>query len=117
MELKMHQQYIEDMVQRLTPVLKDKAKAEQILERYWSDKMAIVWEARDIHRAANELELALTNKEAITILKNLHDQHNAQLGLKWKDITTHIEAYVLGRKLTKREVKQFVQHDRLTIQH
>ena len=113
----MHQQYIEDMVQRLTPVLKDKAKAEQILERYWSDKMAIVWEARDIHRAANELELALTNKEAITILKNLHDQHNAQLGLKWEDLATTIEAYVLGRKLTKREVKQFVQHDRLTIQH
>ena len=112
----MHHQYIEDMVRKLTPVLKDKAKAEQILERYWSDKIAIVWDTEDVHRAANELELALTNKEAIAILKNLHEHHNPQLGLKWEDITTHIEEHVLGRKLTKREVNQFVHHDKLTIQ-
>lgn len=112
----MHHQYIEDMVRKLIPVLKDKAKAEQILERYWSDKMAIVWEARDVHRAANEREVALTNKEAITILKNLHEHHNAQSGIKWEDITTHIKEHVLGRKLTQREVRQFVHHDKLTIQ-
>ena len=112
----MHHQYIEDMVRKLAPVLKDKAKAEQILERYWSDKIAIVWDTEDVYRAANEREVALTNKEAITILKNLHEHHNPQLGLKWEDITAHIKAYVLGRKLTKREVNQFVQHDKLTIQ-
>jgi hypothetical protein len=116
MELKMHHQHIEDMARKLTPVLKDKAKAQNILTRYWRNKIAIVWETKDVHRAANEHEVALTEREAIQVLQTLHDQHNAQCGLKWEDITTNIKENVLGRKLTKREVKQFVQHDRLTIQ-
>jgi len=117
MELIMHNHHLEEMVRKLTPVLKDKAKAQKILTRYWRNKIAIVWETEDVHRAANEHEVALTEREAIRVLQTLHDQHNAQLGLKWEDITTHIEAYVLGRKLTKREVNQFVQYDKLTIQH
>lgn len=112
----MHHQYIEDMVRKLTPVLKDRAKAQKILTRYWRNKIAIVWETIDVHRAANEREVALTEKEAIQVLQTLHDQHNAQSGIKWEDITTHIEEHVLGRKLTRREVKQFVQHDKLIIQ-
>jgi len=116
MELTMHSQHIEDMVRKLTPVLKDKAKAQKILTRYWRNKIAIVWETIDVHRAANECEVALTEKEAIQVLQTLHNQHNAQCGLKWEDITTHIKENVLGRKLTQREVRLFVHHDKLTIQ-
>jgi hypothetical protein len=104
------------MVRRLGPVLKDKAKAQEILARYWRNKIALVWETDDVHKAANELEVALTEKEAIQVLQTLHEHHNAQYGLKWEDITTHIQDNVLGRKLTKREVKKFVQHDKLIIQ-
>jgi hypothetical protein len=50
------------------------------------------------------------------VLETLHRQHNPQLGLRWEDLTGHIEAYVLGRKLTKREVSEFVKQDKLTIQ-
>jgi hypothetical protein len=112
----MHTHHIDDMVRRLGPVLKDNAKAQQILTRYWRNKMALVWETEDVHRAANECEVALTEKEAMTVLETLHCQHNRQLGLRWEDITGHIEAHVLGRKLTRREVNQFVQHDKLIIQ-
>jgi hypothetical protein len=112
----MHHHHIEDMVRKLRPVLKDKERAHKILERYWSDKIALVWEVEDVHRAANELDLALTKQEAIKILQTLHSQHNAQCGLKWEDITTHIQDHVLGRKLTKREVELFVKKDILTVQ-
>jgi hypothetical protein len=112
----MHDHHIEEMVRRLKPVLTDKAKAHTILTRYWRNKMALVWEVEDVHRAANELELALTEKEAIRVLQTLHSQHNAQYGIRWEDITTHIQDNVLGRKLTKREVHGFVQHDKLTVQ-
>jgi len=115
-EVYMHNHHFVEMLKVLRPVLKNQQRAEQILTRYWRNKMAIVWETRDVHRAANEREVVLTNKEAITILKNLHEHHNPQLGLKWEDITTHIKEHVLGRKLTKREVNQFVHHDKLTIQ-
>jgi hypothetical protein len=91
-------------------------KAEQIVQRYYRDRITIVWKTIDVHRAANELRLALMEKEAMTVLETLHRQHNRQLGLRWEDLTGHIEAYVLGRKLTRREVSQFVKHDRLTIQ-
>ena len=112
----MHDHHIEDMVQRLGPVLKDKSKAKVILKRYWRTRMALVWMVEDVHRAANEREVALTNQEAIDVLQTLLNQHNSQYGIRWEDITTHIEDKVLGRKLTKAEVKRFVERDILTIQ-
>jgi hypothetical protein len=112
----MHNHHIEDMVRRLGPVLTDKAKANKILTRYWGDKIALVWQVEDVHRAANEKEVALTNDEAIQILQTLLQQHNAQLGLKWEDLTAHIEENGLGRNLTKREIHKFVHKDKLTIQ-
>ena len=112
----MHEHHIDDMVRRLKPVLKNTEKAKVILQRYWRTRMALVWETEDVHRAANELEVALTEKEAIQVLETLHRQHNAQYGIKWEDLTTHIEDKVLGRKMTKREVARFVHRDILTIQ-
>ena len=106
----------EELMQKLKSALKNNPRAVNILKRYMQDKVAIIWRTADVHRAANELEVALTEKEAMTVLETLHRQHNLQLGLRWEDLTGHIEAYVLGRKLTKREVSQFVKHDQLTIQ-
>jgi hypothetical protein len=114
--LSMHDHHIEDMVRRLGPVLTDKAKAHKILTRYWRNKIAIVWNTEDVHRAANELEVALTERQAVQVLDSLLDQHNAKYGLRWEDITTHIKDNVLGRKLTRPEVRRFVEQDILTIQ-
>ena len=111
----MHHYIIQAMVTALKPVLKDPAKAERILERFWTDKMALVWGVRDVHTAANEREVALTNQEAIKVLQELHHHHNKQTGLQWKDVTCYIEEYALGRKLTRRELKQFVEKNILTI--
>jgi hypothetical protein len=111
----MHEHYINDMIQRLKPVLKDPTKAKAILQRYWRAKMALVWEIEDVHRAANEREVALTKSEAIDVLETLHDQHNAQYGIRWDDLHTHIQDHVLGRKLTKKELKRFVEKDIITV--
>ena len=112
----MHDHLIKDMVRKLGPVLKDKARAQQILTQYWRNKMALVWETKDVHRAANELRLALTEREAISVLETLHRQHNPQLGLRWEDVIAHLEVHVLGRKLTQREVKEFVKRGKLFVQ-
>ena len=61
--------------------------------------MALVWDVQDVHTAANEREVALTNREAIKVLQELHHYHNKQYGLQWKDVTSYIEEYALGRKL------------------
>ena len=112
----MHETIINDMVARLKPVLKDVSKAKSILQRYWRTRMALVWMLADVHRAANEREVALTNREAINVLQQLFHQHNPQYGIKWEDLTTHIEDQALGRKLTRAELKHFVERDIITIQ-
>jgi hypothetical protein len=112
----MHEYIIEAMVKALKPALKNPVKAKHILERFWNDKMALVWDLRDIHTAANEREVALTNRQASKILQELHHYHNKQCGIKWVDVTSYIEEYALGRKLTKRELKRFVERNLLTIE-
>jgi|ERR1035437_4665589 hypothetical protein len=111
----MHDYIIEAMVKALKPVLKNPAKGKQILKRFWSNKMALVWDVRDVHTAANEREFALTNKQARDTLKDLFYHHDKQLGLRWSDLTSHIEEYDLGRKLTRAELKRFVEKNILTI--
>ena len=111
----MHDHIIQAMVKALRPTLKNPAKAKQILERFWSDKMALVWDVRDVHTAANEREVALTRREAIKVLQELHHHHNKQYGIKWEDLTSYIEEFVMGRKLTKAELKRFVEKNILTI--
>lgn len=112
----MHDHHIDGMVRKLKPVLKDPIQARVILQRYWRTRMALVWEVEDVHRAANERGVALTKIEALDVLQTLLNQHNQQYGIKWEDLTTHIEDRVLGRPLTKAEIRRFVKQDRLTVQ-
>ena len=115
MEDTMQDIYIKDMVRRLSPILKDKSRDERILKKCWRHKIALVWTTQQVHRAANEREVALTRREAVQVLQTLLHQHNPQLGLRWSDITGHIEENVLGRQLTRPEIKRFVEKDILTI--
>jgi hypothetical protein len=111
----MHHYIIEAMVKALKPLLKNPAKAKQILERFWTDKIALVWDVQAVRTEANEREVALTNQEAIKVLQELHHYHNKQTGLQWKDVTGYIEEGALGKKLTKAELKRFVEKNLLTI--
>ena len=112
----MHEHHLDDMVRRLKPVLKDPSKAKVILKRYWHTRMALVWEVADVHRAANERDRAMTDREAIAMLEALHKQHNAQYGIKWEDLWAYIELYMPGRALTKAELKRFIKQDLITVQ-
>jgi len=112
----MHEHHIDDMVRRLKPIIKDPLKAKSILKRYWKTRIALVWMIEDVHRTANERGVALTNPEAIDVLQTLLNQHNAQYGIKWEDLTAHIEDRVLGRKLTRTQLNRFVKRDILTVQ-
>ena len=65
----MHDHFIDQMVRKLTPVLKDPARAKTILKRYWKQKMALVWEVGDVHRAANERKRDLTPLPSVMITR------------------------------------------------
>ena len=112
----MHDHNIIEMLEVLAPALKSKRKAEAVLRNYWSDKIAIIWTTENVHRAANERENVLTEEEARTILTELHEHHNAQYGLQWKDLYDAIENSGFGRDITKEELSRFVHKEILAIQ-
>jgi hypothetical protein len=68
--------------------IRSRRKAERIIQRYFSNKIILVWKTEVVRRAANEQKVALTEKQAMSILETLHRQHNAPYGLKWEDITS-----------------------------
>jgi hypothetical protein len=111
----MQSEQIEGMVKALKPVLKNKSNGKSILERYWRDQMAIVWTIKDVHTAANEREMALTNREAREILQELLTHHNKQYGIRWEDLIALIDQSVAGRKLTRAALKRFINQNILTI--
>ena len=104
------------MVRKLTPSLKDPDQARKILNRFWTTKMALVWEVEDVHRAANERKRVLTPKEAVQVLETLHEQHNPQTGLKWADLWDPLDLYAPGRNMSRAELKRFVSKDIITVQ-
>ena len=111
----MHHYIIEAMVKALKPALKSPTRAKHILDQFWGDKMALVWDVREVHTAANQKGVALTNPKAIKVLQEMHHYHDKQCGIKWEDLACYIEEYALGRRLTQRELKRFGEQDLLTI--
>ena len=104
------------LLDALRPVLRDRKKAAAIMQRHWSDRIAFVWSIQDVLRAGNEKGLVLKKSEARRVLAELQHTHNKQYGIKWSDMTDLIEGWVLGRKIKKQELKQFIDRDIITIQ-
>ncbi len=112
----MHSEQIDGMLKVLRPGLKNSRKARTALERYWRNQMALVWTLQQVHRAANERSTALNNEEAREILQQLFRQHDAQYGVRWSDLTERIDQSGAGRKLTRRELRAFIENDQIIIQ-
>ena len=108
-------QLIETLLQHLRPSLRSVSKARQLLTDYWADRIALVWTTSDVHRAANEAKTVLTEQQARTILRTLHDDYRPQYGLEWADVTKAIENSGLGRDITARELHRLIHRDLLTI--
>ena len=107
---------ITELLDKLCPVLKSRRKARVLLDDYWADRIALIWTTQDVHRAANENRLVLTEAEARELLRDLHLHHNPQYGLRWSDVAEHIQQSGKSRDIRKRELHRFVHHDVLTIQ-
>ena len=107
---------VDALAKALKPVLKSQLKGKRILEKFWSDKAAIVWSVQDVFRAANERQLVLTRSEAKTILREFVASHSKYQGLEWWGLLQKLEVTSLGRKITKSELKRFIEKDVITIQ-
>ena len=108
-------QLIAELLQHLRPSLRSVSKARQLLTGYWADRIALVWTTNDVHRAANEARTVLTEQQARTLLRTLHNNHHPQHGLQWRDVSNAIADSGLGRDITVRELHRLIHRDQLTI--
>ncbi len=108
-------QLIAALLQHLRPALRSVTKAEHLLNDYWADKIALLWSTKEVHRAANESKTVLTEQQARTILRSLHDNYHAQYGLEWRDVSEAVKQSGLGRDIRKRELHRFIHRDVLVI--
>ena len=106
---------ITELLEKLGPTLKSRRNAKLLLDDYWADRIALIWSTQQVHRAANEKRLVLTEAEARELLRTLHLHHNPQYGLRWSDVAEHIQQSAQGRDIRQRELHRFLQHDVLTI--
>ena len=104
-----------ELLELLRPALKSCRRARLLLDDYWADRIALTWTTQQVHRAANEKRLVLTEAEARDLLRELHLHHNPQYGLRWSDVAEHIHQSAQGRDIRQRELPRFLHHDVLTI--
>ncbi len=110
------QKLITDLLNKLAPVLKSVSKADALLLDYFDDKIALIWTAEHIHRAANEQKTVLTEAEARRILTTLLKHYNPQYGLHWQDVVEAIQQSGFGRDMRRNELKRFIHKDEITIE-
>lgn len=67
--------------------------AKKVLEDYWSDKVAVVWEIDDILWKAQEDGKLVTEEEAKDVLNRMLNKHDATIGINWDTIGFYIEDY------------------------
>jgi len=90
----MYEHHIIDMIEVLTEngVIADsektKERAKEALDRYWTDRIAIVWHFSDIIDRAEEIGEDITENQALNVLEWLLQEHDANDGINWDVIDT-----------------------------
>ena len=67
-----------------------------ILHRYWQDKIAPVWQIDDLLEAALNIGKPITKADAIEVLKDLFEGHDAELGITWMTLEVALQEYHLA---------------------
>lgn len=75
----------------------NKEKARKALDKYWDDKIGIVWMAEDVLHRAKEIEKEITLEQAKEVLRICLSEHDANLGVCWETFDYWID-YVLDNE-------------------
>jgi hypothetical protein len=108
-------EHLEGMLRCLGREVRFPRKAKQCLERYWRDQAAVVWTVEQVHRAANERRLALTQTEARHLLHRFVTGFDPFVGQSWFTLLEFIQHSGSGRSLTPTELHRLLEHNHLTV--
>jgi hypothetical protein len=69
-----------------------------ILSRYWEDKIAPVWQVDEILGTALNVGKPITHADALDVLKDIFEGHDAELGITWTTLEVALQEYHLNWK-------------------
>ena len=95
----MNDHVIEEMADAIAKELHvDHNDVLHVLHRYWEDKIAPVWQVDDLLEAALNIGKPITKTDAIDVLKDLFEGHDAELGITWITLEVALQEYHLDWK-------------------
>ena len=85
--------HIQDMATSLVEagLATDQKQVELVLQKYWEDKVAVVWTTEDVHAAQDDFDedvcsSSITEEQAESILQKAFDKHDAKVGITWESL-------------------------------
>ena len=85
--------HIQDMARGLVEagLATDQKQVELVLQKYWEDKVAVVWTSVDVHAVQDDFDednetSSLSNEQAQSVLQRAFDKHDANEGITWESL-------------------------------
>ena len=85
--------HIQDMARGLVEagLATDQKQVELVLQKYWEDKVAVVWTRVDVHAAQDDFDedtetSSLSEEQAQSILHKALDKHDTSEGITWESL-------------------------------
>lgn len=92
----MYDYMLEEMAEAIAREFRlDNNDVLSILNRYWQDKIAHVWQVEDVLEAAHRAEKPITREDALTILQQVFHGLDSELGITWLTVDVALEEYSL----------------------
>jgi len=106
----MYDHFMEEMADAIAKELHiDNNDVLSILNRYWQDKIAHVWQVDDVLESARRAEKPIIRADAQNILHQVFEDHDSALGITWATLDVALEDYRLDfDALTPDTCKQVV---------
>jgi len=70
----------------------------RILHCYWEDKIAPVWQVDEVLGTALNVGKPITKDDAVAVLKDIFEGHDAELGITWTTLEVALQEYHLDCK-------------------
>jgi hypothetical protein len=83
----------------------DKA-VKELQDKYWHNKIAIVWDVEDVIEHAKNTNVTLTEDEALKILKDAEHNHDCSYGITWDTFQYYIDEIVHDDVLKVKNAKE-----------
>lgn len=95
----MNDHVIEEMADAIAQELHiDHNDVLHVIHRYWEDKIAPVWQVDDLLETALNMGKPITKQDAVEVLKDLFEGHDAELGITWTTLEIALQEYHLDWK-------------------